>query len=168
MTIKVKVIGDQQIGKLLEGMAVKLQRNTLRRGLYRAAKVIAEEVSVRAPHADGKPDLRDTPHVSTGTPNGVPTARVRLKGPHSFLGLFFEYGVAPHLIKSKDGGPMKIGNNVFEGPIEHPGFAEKPFMRPAFDAKADDAVKVFGDYLRSQIKDKGYDVAGLEPEDEGE
>ncbi len=168
MTIKVQILGEQQIGKLLEDMAVKLQRNTLRRGLYRAAKVIAEEVSVQAPRDPGKPDLADTPHVSTGAPNGVPTAKVRLKGPHSYLGLFLEHGVAPHLIKSKDGGPMKIGNNVFEGPIQHPGFAPKPFMRPAFDAKADDATKAFGDYLRSQIKDKGYEVAGLEPEDEGE
>lgn len=166
MTIKVKIVGDQQLGRILGELGAKLQRNTIRNGLRRAAKVIAAEVSVLAPHEEGKPDLRDTPHVSTSTRGGLPTAKIRLKGPHSYLGLWMEFGTAPHLIASKDGGPMKIGDHVFEGPILHPGIRNpKPFMRPAFDAKADEAVEVFTQYLRDQIKKKGWDTPA-EPDDD--
>jgi hypothetical protein len=33
----------------------------------------------------------------------------------------------------------------------HPGFAATPFLRPALDAKADEAINVMGAYIRQRL-----------------
>src|SRR5690606_762242 len=100
--------------------------------------------------------------TGTNTRYGLPVARVFLKGKHAFLGYWMEYGVAPHLLsgddadkasqKTKGAKVMKIGEEFVSGPLHHPGFAPKPFLRPAVDTKGVEAVQAIGDFLRDYFK----------------
>lgn len=42
-----------------------------------------------------------------------------------------------------ESGSLKIGENFVGDMVQHPGHAARPFIRPAFDAKASDAVAAF-------------------------
>jgi HK97 gp10 family phage protein len=53
-----------------------------------------------------------------------------------------EFGVQPHLIpKSGKASPMRIGQNVFTGPIQHPGFQPRRFVTRTFEENYDNAIK---------------------------
>lgn len=59
--------------------------------------------------------------------------------------------------QTKDGPEdrvLKIGNHFVGGAILHPGFAPRPFLRPALDRMADQAVAAIGARLRSYLKEK--------------
>jgi hypothetical protein len=105
-------------------------------------------------------------------PDGTFSIKVSLRGKHAFLGLFHEYGAMPHLIAStgkgegrvavrkavdageKIGGVIKIGERFVSGVIHHPGTHARPFMRPALDLAADDAVRAFAARIRDYIEGK--------------
>ena len=61
---------------------------------------------------------------------------------------FVELGTAPHTIAPKHfGGALKIKRGIgptrhIKGEIHHPGAEKKPFLRPAFDEKGKEAMKV--------------------------
>ena len=69
-----------------------------------------------------------------------------------------EFGVAPHTIKSKKKGVLKLTDALTLGndqalvkSVEHPGHPAKPFMRPAYDKKKRDSVKAVGEKLWEAI-----------------
>lgn len=159
------VTGGGTIARMLGDMPDKLRTGTIKRAAGSAAKVMAEEAALIAPREGGKPDMADTIGVSVSAPRGTVTARVRLKGPHSFLGQFMEFGVAPHLITSRTGKPLKVGDNLVEGPIYHPGHAPRAFLRPAFDTKAQAAIARFGEVLGTEARTRGYERAEPDSED---
>jgi hypothetical protein len=49
---------------------------------------------------------------------------------------------------------LKISSHFVGGAILHPGFVPRPFLRPALDRKADEAVAAIGARLREYLKDK--------------
>lgn len=59
-----------------------------------------------------------------------------------------EFGTKPHLIAPKgQSGALKIKRGVgpavyVEGAVRHPGARAKPFMRPAYDTKGREVVKI--------------------------
>jgi HK97 gp10 family phage protein len=57
---------------------------------------------------------------------------------------------------------LKIGEN-FIGPIvQHPGSRAHPFMRPALDGAADDAVLAFATYVQNFVQNKsGFTPTGM-------
>lgn len=77
-----------------------------------------------------------------------------------FRARFIEFGTAPHTIKVK---PVGVGaipkrgladkeRGIFFGKsVHHPGTSPHPFLRPALDAKAQEAVTVMGQSLWRQI-----------------
>lgn len=46
-----------------------------------------------------------------------------------------------------------MGGDLREA-VQHPGAKKKPFMRPALDAKAQDAVETMADYARNRLPDE--------------
>jgi HK97 gp10 family phage protein len=87
------------------------------------------------------------------------------KGADAYYARWVEFGTAAHLIvaKGKNAGTLnrrakrrglKIGD-VFVGPsVKHPGSKPRPFMRPAFDTKAREAVVAAGLYIRKRLATK--------------
>ena len=175
-----KLKGGPELLKVLDQFPEDLERNVLRGALRAGAKPIQEQAKENVRRRSGK--LAKAIVVGSRVEEGQPRGYVRLRGSHSFIGLFLEFGVKWHLIKvsEKDrsrlgkktrhgfkrdslrilsrkvsAGSLKIGKD-FVGPVvEHPGFASKPFLRPALDRAASAAIKAVGDYIfrRVQIGD---------------
>lgn len=169
-------MADRYVKGLDETLAVlsafpqKMERAALRQGMTAAAAVVRDEARLRVPRQSGKLARA----IRSGSPrrlaDGVYSISVRVSGnDHAFLGLFFEYGVSPHYITAGDGDlsarkltqsvrragssdvadqALVVNGSYVKGAILHPGFAPKPFMRPALDIKAEEAV----DALAAKIK----------------
>lgn len=172
MTLQVK--GLKETMEFLENFPKRIQTGAVRSALTAAAKPVRDQARTNAPRETGK--LAKA--IKTGSPkvnqDGTVSINVRLRGEHSYLGIFHEYGVSPHFISAgnsgksprlltraanrdgmeKAGSALKIGNNYVTGAVLHPGFAPRPFMRPALDMKAQEAIDAFGARLASYLKDK--------------
>lgn len=167
------VKGLAELDKFLSALPANMQKAAYRQGLTAAARPIRDEARLLAPKKTGKM----AKSIKTGSPrqnqDGTFSVTIRLDGDHAFLGLFHEFGVAPHLIartgtkegrvairKAKartgtiKGGVMKIGDDFVSGIINHPGHRAHPFMRPALDAKADEAVQAFAAKIRAYLEGK--------------
>lgn len=176
------VSGLKQLDAYLSALPMNLQKGAIRAGLTAAARPVRDEARTLAPKNTGAMAKA----IKTGSPrqnqDGTFSISIRLDGRHSFLGLFHEYGVRPHIINAADSGlsarkltqklrregstdedgALKIGDNFVSGVIQHPGHRAHPFMRPALDAKADEAVRAFADRIRSYIEGKTGFTAPLD------
>lgn len=180
MSRTIPMKGLKELDRYLSALPMQMQKAAIRQALTAAAKPVRDEARRQAPKGSGKMARA----IKTGSPrqnqDGSFSVSVRLdpKGnDHAYLGLFFEYGVKPHLIARKAakrgpaglkaavskgekvGGAMKIGDRFVSGVITHPGFGAKPFMRPALDFMADEAVKAFAAKIREFIEGKTGFVA---------
>lgn len=166
------VRGVRELDRFLAAFPKKLETGAYRAALTAAAAVIRDEAKMRAPRESGVLARG----IKTGSPrkneDGTFSVSVRLTGEDAYIGVFMEYGVAPHLIARKGGrrgraglsaaasqgekvgGVLKIGDRYVTGMISHPGHVARPFLRPALDIRADDAVKAFADRIRSFIEQK--------------
>lgn len=173
--------GLRELDRFLSQMPMNLQRNAYGNGLRAAAQVLRDEARLRAPKASGKM-ARSIKYGSVHRMmSGGWSISVRLDprgNDHAFLGMFHEYGVAPHYIRAGDAGlsprlvtrsirnggvsevanqALKINGNFVTGAVLHPGHAAQPFMRPALDLKADDALRAFAARIREYIEGRtGY------------
>ncbi|WP_232494921.1 HK97-gp10 family putative phage morphogenesis protein [Novosphingobium kaempferiae] len=167
------VTGVADLDRYLSALPKNLQKGAYRAGLTAAARPVRDDARQRATKQSGKMARA----VKSGSPrqnqDGTFSIQVRLdpKSPHAFLGVFAEYGVSAHLIARTGAGEgrvairkasegrgkvkaraLKIGENFRSGIVHHPGHAAHPFMRPALDAQADNAVKAFADRIRDYIE----------------
>nr|WP_086491266.1 HK97-gp10 family putative phage morphogenesis protein [Novosphingobium panipatense] len=175
------VKGLSDLDAFLSALPKRMQKQGIRQGLTAAAAPIRDEARARAPKKSGKMAKA----IKTGSPrqnhDGTFSVSIRLVGEHAFLGSFFEWGVQAHLIARTGAGegrvavrkaaegkgkistkPIKIGDRFISGIINHPGFAAHPFMRPALDAKADEAIQAFATKVRSFIEGKTGFVASID------
>lgn len=168
--------GTEATIRALENLPAKMQDGAIRAGLTAAAKVIRTEARLRAPRKTGQLAKAIVSGSSRKNQDNTFSIRVYVdeRKPHGFLGYFYEYGVRPHLIastgrgegrvavrKAKSGtgtikkGVMKIGDGFVSGIISHPGHGAHPFMRPALDTKADEAIEAFTVRIREYIEKIG-------------
>jgi len=174
MSREFPVTGLKELDAYLSHLPMNLQKGAYRAGLTAAAAVIRDEARLRVPRQSGK--LAKSIRSGSARQNADGTLSITVGprgGGHSFLGLFYEYGVKPHLIARTgkgegrvavrkaaagegkiDGKVMKIGDDFVSGIISHPGHAARPFLRPALDIKADDAVQAFANRIRDYIEGK--------------
>lgn len=178
--------GAPELLKFLQAFPARLQKGALRSGATAAARPIRDEARLRARKQSGKMAKA----VKTGSARvdreGNVRVSIRLKGPHAHLGIWSEYGVAAHFISAGDSkissrlltrqskrdgvedageGKLKIGNNYISGAVLHPGHAAFPFMRPALEAKWNEAIDAFGVRVRDYLADRtGFTGPTLEVE----
>jgi HK97 gp10 family phage protein len=152
MEISYQIKGGKELADLLTKLHIEVETKLVRGGLKAGANIIRDEAKRLAPRKSGA--MANAIKSSSSAPNasGQIVARVRLSGKHAFLGRFMEYGVLPHLIFVKGKGSLVIDGVPIGKQVLHPGFAARPFMRPALDSKAQEAVQAFGDYLTRNIK----------------
>ena len=187
MTFRLK--GGPELLQLLNELPKNLERNVIRGGLRAGAKVIQQQAKTNVAVKTGQ--LKRAIGIGTRTDGAKLSSYVKLRGKGSYLGLFIEYGVAPHLISVSDAdipvretrhgprkvgigtmnkmlkrGSLKIGEN-FVGPVVmHPGHAAKPFLRPALEQKAEAAVTAMGAYIAHRMQIGDLKAAALEVDDE--
>lgn len=190
MSSAMPVKGLRELDAYLNAFPRNMQRQAYRSALTAAAKPIRDEARIRAPKQTGKMAKA----IRTGSPkqnaDGTFSIFISVDGnDHGFLGLFHEYGVAPHYINPGDatttGGKsmsarlltraarrgevmgdaetqtLRINNNVITGGVFHPGHIARPFMRPALDAKAGEAVQAFAQRIRTFLENKTGFVAPM-------
>ena len=146
-----KIKGGRELHALLQQLPVQVETKIMRNAMARGVKVIQAEAKRLAPTESGALDAAIK--TTRDTKKGRVVAKVKVLGEHSYLARFMEYGVLPHVISVRDGeGSLKIGKSFVGAEVMHPGHASRPFLRPAFDSKAAEAVNVIGEYIASYLK----------------
>lgn len=157
MTYK-NIKGATELERTLAQLPVKLERSILRGAVRAAANVIKPIAVSKAPIRKGK--LRGSIRVSTRAKGSTVTAIISA-GDRKKGGVFYahmvEGGTKPHLIKAGKSKSLSIGggrsvNVRYPSKVNHPGAKPSPFMGPALDQGADEAVKAVGDYIRRRIE----------------
>jgi HK97 gp10 family phage protein len=153
--IEWKIDGGKQLADLMAQLPVEVETKILRNALAEGAIVIRDKARALAPKKTG--GLRRAIVTSRGKPReGQVVVKVRLRrgrGWHGALGHLMEYGVAAHQIWVHSDKVSLVINGVPIGKhVTHPGFAPKPFMRPALDAKAGEAVQAVAGYLTHYLQ----------------
>lgn len=143
---------------MLDSLPQKLEANIMRSALRQGAKVLAEEAKRNVPVMDG--DLRDSIRVSTRSRRGVVSATVKAGNKKAWYWRFVEFGTAAHNIAGKKGGFLSFGG-LFRKSVAHPGAQAKPFMRPALDSKANDAIQAVGEQIRKRLTKQGLDAKDM-------
>lgn len=163
----VKGLADLQ--RALDQLPAKIEANIMRGAMRAATKVIAEQAAANVNSISGT--LAASITVGTRLRRGTVTGRVvagsrAKKGKESaFYARFVELGTAAHVIKARKPNKM-LALGVAQ--VQHPGARKHPFLRPALDAKGQEALEAMREYIRRRLATKhGLDVpAPLEPGDE--
>jgi HK97 gp10 family phage protein len=146
----VEIKGLAELHKLLQELPAKVEANVMRGGLRAAGKVIEEEAKRLAPVDRG--DLRDSIRASVRIQRrkGLVEGTVKAGGKKAWYARLVEFGTAAHLIRPKNRKSLFFAALAREE-VSHPGAQKKPFMRPAFDSKAREAIKAMADYIRVRL-----------------
>lgn len=154
---EIRVTGLAQLQALLDELPARIEGNVVRGGLRAAANVVQAEAKRLAPV--GKTGaLRDSIRVSLRSKHGRISATVKAGNAKAFYAHMVEFGTARHWIKPKNRKSLFVAGLLREA-VDHPGAKKKPFMRPAIDGKADQAIEAMANYLRERIP-KEIDKAG--------
>ncbi len=177
MSQEITVKGLDQLQKILDTLPAKIEKNVLRGALRAGAKTILEaarsSVPVSTPNAENQRlygaragALRDSLRISARVKGGKVTASVKaggvLKGGEDvYYAHFVEYGTRPHKIAAADKGFLGFANRFYKS-VDHPGARPKPFLRPAMDARATDAVVAAAEYMKARLATKhGIDTSDI-------
>lgn len=164
----VHVKGFAELEKALSELPQKLLKNAMRRALYAGVKIIAKEAKLLCPVAppshvavsygakigELRRSIRASARVdrAKGTAYGYVKAGATPKNLAPFYAGFVEYGTAAHFIVPRKGTKaLNVGGQYF-AKVFHPGSAPRPFMRPAFDSKQNEALEAVRASLADAIK----------------
>lgn len=166
--LEFQVKGMEQLGKLLQELPDKLQRNIVRSALRQAAGVIEAEAKRQAPVHSGR--LRDSIRASVRLRRGSPVATVKAGGTGkggAWYAHLVEFGTSAHYIKPKKAKSLFVAGVLREG-VQHPGARKRPFMRPAMDQAAQAALKAFAEQVRKRLTKQGLDAPDVTVERAGD
>jgi len=149
--------GGAELQAFLDQLPAKMEANIMRSAMRQGANVIRDEIKQNVPVSSG--DLRDSIKVSSGSRNGVVKATVRVGNRKAWYAHLIEYtGAAAHTISAKGKGMLSFGG-FFGKSVQHPGMKAKPFIRPALDSRANDAIAAVGDQVRKRLTKEGLNNA---------
>jgi HK97 gp10 family phage protein len=158
MANEVHVRGLSELQKFLDELPQKVEQNILRSALSAGARVVRDQAKANAPVKTGT--LRAGLKVSSRISKGVVTASVKAKGKHGYLAPWLEYGTSAHKIAGKKGGWLSFGG-IFAKSVEHPGISPRPFLRPALEARAQDALVAVGEAIKKRLTREGLNTADI-------
>ena len=153
----IKVTGLAELQALLDELPARIEGNVVRGGLRAAAKVVETEAKRLCPVGKSG-DLRDSIRVSLRSKHGRISATVKAGDAKAYYAHMVEFGTARHWIKPKNRKSLFVAGLLREA-VDHPGAKKEPFMRPAIDGKANEAIDAMAVYLRERIP-KEIDRAG--------
>lgn len=127
--ISLKFEGGADLAKAFDQLPPARARSILRRALEEGAQPIADYAGSIAPRRPGLPDIADKIVVGPGrSEGGEPSVAVGPERP-------YHYGL-----------PLELG--TYKMPAE-------PFMRPALDAKAEEALAIVGSAAWRELAGRG-------------
>lgn len=151
--------GGRELSAFLSSLPAKLGKNIMRSALRAGAAVIRDEAKANVPVDQGL--LKKSVRVSTSGKGGSLKATVKAggrKAPHAHL---VEYGTRAHKIEPKNAEALSISGTPFRS-VEHPGARPQPFMRPALDATAPQAIEAIAAQIRKRLTAAGINVPAPE------
>ena len=180
----IRVTGLSELQAFLDQLPAKIEANIMRGALRAGTKVIKNRAMLNIDSKTG--DLAKSLRIYTRIKDGIVKSVLASRG--DYKALWVEFGTRPHLIKvqeeekninyrlsAKRGHTVResmttvnrrvlqIGNN-FVGPVvSHPGAKPKPFLRPALDSEANNAIIAAGEYIKKRLATKhGLNTAEIE------
>jgi len=161
------VKGKGDVRQFLAQLPDQVERKLLRGAGRVAAKVVADEAKLQVASSE----VRDAIKTRVTTADGRVTARVQVKGPGAYIAPWLEYGTAPHFIsvdesqregrsvgrinKQAKEGSLVINGQFAGTTVFHPGARPRPFLRPALDMKASEAIAAAQSYINSRVSKAG-------------
>ena len=171
MSTNIHIKGFDKIAKAISEFPAKVEANITRGMLRAGAKPMLEAAKQNVPV--GEPNeknrrlyggyvgaLRDSLRISgrINALKGNVTVSVKAGGKNkktgadTFYAHMVEFGTRPHSVSKKG-----------KGDPTHPGTSPRPFMRPAFDSQAHNAIIAAGEYAKKRLATKhGLDTADIE------
>lgn len=160
--------GLRELDAVLSALPKNMQKQAYRQGLTAAAAPVRDEARRIVRKRSGKTAKAIRTGSARQNRDGTFSVTISLKGPHAFVAIFEEYGVAPHYLQAGGGtlsarqltqsarraGRLNVAGQYVSGEVFHPGYAAHPFMRPALDAKAEEAVKAFAEKISAFLESK--------------
>jgi HK97 gp10 family phage protein len=143
-TIRVELEGDKELLAKLALLGISTQM------VLEAAVAAAAEL-VR----DGARTMAPGPHVELEVTRSSAERAEALVGPDKehWHYRFFETGAGPHAIVGRPLLWFDGENGLVRVPaVDHPGMAAKPFLRPAFDEKQEEAVGEMGQVWKAAVE----------------
>jgi len=139
MSQAVRIRGMDKLVKELNRRNVRMSK-ALERITDAAAEVIGELAQFKAPgdiqiHLESR-EATETRHVVVLGPP-----------PDQWYAQILESGAKPHVVRPKNARAMRLYER-FAAVVRHPGFAPRPFMRPAVDEGENRAMQA----ARQEIK----------------
>lgn len=172
MSSLAQVKGLKELQAALDQVPAKVEANIMRGALRAGAKPVlkAAQDNLRQNGSVDTGDLLASLRItSSRVRRGTVTTSIvaggeRKNKPKVWYAHIVEGGAIAHVIRARNGKLLAIGVPS----VDHPGFAGKPFLRPAFDSQATAAVQAVREYVRERLATKhGLNVpAPLEEGDE--
>ena len=149
MMTDIHIKGLEGLQALLDELPARIEKNMVRGGLRAGAKVVEAEAKQLCPV--GKTGaLKESIHVSMRTRQGRISATISAGGGKAWYAGMVEHGTARHWIKPKDRESLFLAG-LERKAVQHPGAKKQPFMRPAIDGKASEAIETFSAYLKNRL-----------------
>lgn len=158
--------GGAALDDLLRTLPAKVHRNINRAALRAGAKVYLEEVKQNIPVDSGQ--LRASARITSRAKGDEVSASVKVGNFVAWYAHLVEFGTRPHRIAVPAGqGAMRFGGTVARR-VDHPGTTGRPFMRPAAQAKFQEAIQAYRLMLRKRLTKQGLSVPPPLPTDPAE
>lgn len=172
------VFGLGEVLRDFESLKVSVRNKLAKRAMRPGMKIIGEEARRLAPvryghlkkaivwSVDRKQKTKDTitgkvnisaqKFVAGVSKSGRPTWRRAKKGETLNVGQFqfprayahlVEFGTRPHSLKKR--GSKEEGEGA-----QHPGSTPAPFIRPAYQAKREEAIHAIGEAFKREVRDE--------------
>lgn len=167
--------GLTELGRVLDSMPPKMEKNVTSRAMRAGAKLVQEEAINNLAKSTRTGELARGIKVRARSKGGRVSVFVRTTGKHSYIAHWLEWGVKAHTIGARrgTGGRFVAGIRglaflgIFRTVVHHPGFTAEStrFMRPALDSKAVAAVLRMAEATKKILEKKeGLDVPDTEVE----
>jgi HK97 gp10 family phage protein len=169
--LNLNVQGLDQLEQNLKAFSADIQEKALNTALVEGARVIAAEMKAEAPRGhDIGPRAKTEQHVADSIvikvePKPIGSAAEVYVGPSkrvSSKARWLELGAAAHGIVARLTRSMRkrgekakkvlaSPDHIFGTHVQHPGIRPRPFMRPALDVSAKDAIEAIANSLKKSI-----------------
>jgi len=176
MASDVNIKGGKELMQFLNQLPLNIEKNIMRSALRAGARVVANEAKKNVPVDMGqlKASIRTSSNVKKGGVEAYARAggrKNKSKGTDqsAFYAQFVEFGTAAHIIYPKKGKKLKFkasdGSTRFANFVLHKGAKAHPFMRPAYDAKNQEAIVAVMKRIRERLTKQGIYVPAPEGND---
>lgn|SRR3990167_902194 len=179
------VSGLSDLQKLLDTLPAKLEANIMRGALRAGMKTVKDKAVINIQKESG--DTARALKISTKLRDGIVKSVLAAKGFEGYKAMWLEYGTRPHYISVHDINKnvnqrlsrkrgevalesmstvnrrmLAIGGNFIGPTVFHPGAKPHPFMRPALDSTAQEALLAVGNYIKARLQKKhGIDTSHI-------